>query len=152
MNWRVVLLNGFWLLVPVFVWNLIFSSKLAHPAFSHDQNVVRWILIRENILRIAIMITPLFLTMNWDTTRAKAGWIVYVVGILVYFASWIPLMVFPDSAWSNSLTGFTAPAFTPLIWLTGIGLIGSSLPYIGSAIVFVGVHAGHWLLVYLRFG
>ncbi len=93
---------------------------------------------------MAVFIVPLCLTLKWDTLQRKIGWGLYIAGILVYFASWIPLMVYPDSAWSNSLIGFTAPAFTPLIWLAGIGLMGGWRPYLGLSVVFVGVHLWHW--------
>ena len=116
-------LNTFWLLVPILVWNLVFASRLAHPGFEADENVPQWLLITENVLRGVVMLTPLFMALNWDSTQSKAGWVVYGAGMLVYFASWIPLMVTPESAWSNSLVGFTAPAYTPLLWLVGIGLI-----------------------------
>ena len=148
MNWQTILRNGFWLLVPVLIWNAIFSSKLAHPAFAHDKDGSQWLLILENLLRMAVFIVPLCLTLKWDTLQRKIGCGLYIAGILVYFASWIPLIVYPDSAWSNSLIGFTAPAFTPLIWLAGIGLIGGWWPYLGLSAVFVGVHLWHWSKVW----
>ena len=147
MNWRTILFNGFWLLVPILIWNAIFSSRLAHPAFEHDEDVAQWLLISENVLRIGVFIAPLFLTLKWETTRSKVGWIAYIVGVQVYFGTWIPLMMAPDSAWSNSVIGFTAPAWTPLLWLVGTGLIGGWWPYVGLAVVFVAVHVSHWALV-----
>ena len=147
MKWRTILLNGFWLMVPILIWNAIFSSKLAHPAFEHDEDVAQWVLMLENFLRIALMVLPLFLPLKWDTTQSKIGWVVYGVGVLLYFTSWIPLIVAPDSAWSNSLVGFTAPASTPLLWLVGIGLIGEWWPYVSLSVVFVAVHVGHWAQV-----
>ena len=140
-------LNGFLLLIPILAWNVIFSGKLAHPAFEHDEDVSQWLLILENLLRMAVMVLPLFLPMKWDTAQNKIGWVVYGVGVLLYFATWIPLMMEPDSAWSNSLLGFTAPASTPLLWLLGIGLIGGCWPYVGLSVVFVAIHVGHWMQV-----
>ena len=53
----------------------------------------------------------------------------YALGVLVYFASWLPLIYASDAAWSKSAAGLLAPAYTPLICLTGIALIGGSRPY-----------------------
>jgi hypothetical protein len=57
-------------------------------------------------------------------------------------------MYSPDSAWSNSLAGFLASAYTPLLWLIEIGLISGWWPYQVLSMVFVGVHIGHWWQVY----
>jgi hypothetical protein len=142
-------LNCLWLLVPILAWNAVFSSKLAHPAFASDQAASSWILTSENILRLATMILPLFMPLRWDTAQSKLGIAVYLLGLVIYFASWIPLMVAPASAWSNSLPGFLAPAYTPLIWLVGMALIGGWWPYLGLSVVFVGIHITHWSQVYV---
>lgn len=44
----------------------------------------------------------------------------YALGVLVYSASWLPLIYASDAAWSNGAAGLLAPAYTLLIWLTGI--------------------------------
>jgi hypothetical protein len=141
-------LNCLWLLIPVLVWNAAFSAKLAHPAFEYDEAVSKWILLLENVLRGAVMILPLLMPLRWDTPQSKIGIVVYLVGLVVYFASWIPLMVAPESGWSNSLFGFLAPAFTPLLWLAGIGLIDGWWPYLILSVLFVGIHMIHWGKVY----
>ena len=143
-------LNCLWLLTPILGWNAIFSSKLAHPAFGFDEAVPRWVLLLENLLRFAVFVLPLLMPLRWDTAQSKIGIVVYAMGLLIYFASWVPLMVAPESAWSNSLFGFLAPAYTPLIWLIGVGLIGGWWPYLILSLVFVGVHVGHWWQVYER--
>ena len=141
-------MNCFWLLIPVLAWNARFSSKLAHPAFEFDTAVSKWVLLLENLLRASVMILPLLMPLRWDTEQAKIGIILYLIGLLVYFASWLPLMYSPDSAWSNSLAGFLAPAYTPLLWLFGIGLIGGWWPYLVLSTLFIGVHVSHWRQVY----
>lgn len=141
-------LNCFWLLVPILAWNVAFSSKLAHPAFEFDEAVPNWVLLLEYILRAAVMILPLFMHLHWDSAHRKAGIAVYLVGMVVYFASWIPLMIAPESTWSNSLLGFLAPAYTPLLWLVGISLIAGWWPYLVLSIIFVGIHVGHWGKIY----
>ena len=141
-------LNCLWLLIPVLVWNIIFASELAHPAFEFDEAVPQWVLLLENVLRVTVMVLPLFMSLCWDTPSSKVGIAIYLFGLTIYFASWIPLMIAPESTWSNSLLGFLAPAYSPLIWLVGIGLIGGWWPYLLISIVFVGVHLGHWGQVY----
>jgi len=141
-------LNCLWLLIPILAWNIIFSSKLNHPAFEFDEAVPQWVLLVENVLRVAVMILPLFMTLLWNTSSSKIGIAFYLIGLIIYFASWIPLMIAPESTWSNSLIGFLAPAYTPLIWLLGISLIGGWWPYLILSVIFVGVHGGHWWKVY----
>ncbi len=137
-------LNSFWLLIPILAWNLIFSSYLSHPAFEYDEAVSKWILTLENVLRFAVMILPLLMPLHLEKPQNKIGIVVYLIGLIIYFASWIPLMVAPDSAWSNSLLGFLAPAYTPLLWLLGISVISGWWPYLLLSLVFVGIHIGHW--------
>ena len=50
----------------------------------------------------------------------KKGFVLYVIGTLLYFASWLILMYFPEQKCVRII-------YTPLIWLIGIGLIGNSL-------------------------
>jgi hypothetical protein len=148
MNWKAITLSCFWLMIPILAWNGVFMEKLAHPAFQADENVPGWVLIFENILRIGIMAWPLFLKMGSKTTLHRWGWVLYGVGLVLYFGSWFPLMNAPQSIWSNHLLGFTAPATLPLLWLLGIGLIGGSWPYMILSLLFVSVHAGHWVLAF----
>jgi hypothetical protein len=58
--------------------------------------------------------------------------------MIIYFASWLLLIVRPDAAWSRSAAGLLAPAYTPLIWLAGIALVGGSWPYELPSLRFVG--------------
>jgi hypothetical protein len=57
------------------------------------------------------------------------------------------------------MLGFMAPAYTPLLWLSGIGLIGNAfyfnLPYrrclfIFTSLVFLSFHNFHTLTIYFR--
>jgi len=143
-------LNCLCLLIPVLAWNAIFSSKLVHTAFEFDEIVSPWILLLENVLRLTVFVVPLFMPLRWDISQSKIGIAIYAIGVLIYFVSWIPLMVAPQSTWSNSLLGFLAPAYTPLLWLIGIGLIGGWWPYLVFLALFAGVHVGHWGRVYAR--
>jgi hypothetical protein len=141
-------LNAFWLLAPVLVWNIVMGPRLAHPGFGFDNQAAPWLLISENILRLPVMALPILLPLGRKTGREKIGLGVYLVGLLLYLAGWIPLISAPSSAWSNSLAGFLAPAYTPLLWLLGIGLVGGWWPYLLLAAAFVAVHLAHWIEVF----
>jgi hypothetical protein len=65
-----------------------------------------------------------------STSSQKLGLGLYLTGLLIYFASWAVLIVFPQCAWSTSEIGFMAPAYTPIVWLAGIGLIGTELLFL----------------------
>lgn len=148
MNWKLLKFNCFWLLVPILVWNILFVDKLTHVTFAADENVPAWLLIMETIFRVGVFLIPLFLQMQSKTQHSQTGWILYTIGILIYFLSWLPLMIAPESAWSNHVLGVTAPAYTPLLWLLGIGLIGGWWPYLGLSVLFVGIHVSHWVLAF----
>lgn len=92
-------------------------------------------------------------------TIQNKGLVLYVIGTLLYFASWLMLMYFPNSTWSKSALGLLSPAYTPLFWLIGIGLIGDSLYfnipyrrwwYFFIVIVFLIFHNWHTYLIYLK--
>ncbi len=79
--------------------------------------------------------------------------------MLAYIAAWVMMVYFPQSAWSVSLVGSTATAWTPLLWLVGIGLVGGSFyfpvpykpwMYILPSAIFIASHFSHALLVTMR--
>jgi hypothetical protein len=154
-------LNCMLLLLPILLWNVLFAARLP-KAFSSDffeKDIPVFVAGGENFFRLAVFILPILMPLRIVTDGQKLGLALYIGGSCVYFLAWLALMVFPHSAWSLSAVGFLAPAYTPLIWLAGIGLIGSTLyfsspyrswMYIALSIVFVGFHFSHTLMVYLR--
>lgn len=153
--------NCFWLLIPVFAWNIVFISSL--PAgYSRDifwKDIPPLIGTTENIARILVFALPVLMHFSLKTPVQKAGLGIYLVGLLLYFASWILQMYFPQSGWSQSLWGYTAPAYTTVVFLVGIGLIGKKsfikLPhitiiYIVLLVIFVAVHTAHSYVVFQR--
>ncbi len=151
--------NGFLAIIPVLIWNGVFSSKLpaAFRSDSFEGDVSHFILIGESICRYAVFLMPLVLRLKIFTPRGKAGAFVFLLGILLYFLSWLALIYVPDSGWSRGVLGFSALAYTPLIWLVGIGIMADSyyfnaaysvwhfmLPSVG----FVAFHLWHVVLVY----
>jgi hypothetical protein len=97
------------------------------------------------------------LGLSLQTKYQKLGFVIYLVGILLYFSSWAAQIYLPNSTWSSSIFGFMAPAYTTIIWFIGIGLVGREsflkIPhttsiYIFLSIIFVLFHSYHSYSVY----
>jgi hypothetical protein len=81
--------------------------------------------------------------MKFDTSMGKIGLAIYLAGTLIYFASWLPLILAPQSPYSESIPRLFAPRLTPLISLFGIALICESWPYALVATIFISFHTWH---------
>ena len=158
---RKYIYNCFLLIIPVLCWNLLLTNRLPEvfqpEIFGKD--IPPYIAYTENILRTLLFGFTLLMPLSIFKRRQKNGLILYLTGIIFYFSSWLALIYFPQSSWSYSLLGFMAPAFTPLLWLTGIGLVGDSfyfgLPYkpwlfICVSFVFLLFHNIHAGIIYFR--
>lgn len=142
-QFKLAWLNCFWLIVPLLVWNIIYGPKLTDPRITSDANSPGWQLIAENITRVAVFILPLLIPLQFREPLNKAGLAVYIFGTLIYFASWLPLLYAPGSAWSNSILGLLAPRLTPFLCFLGIALIGQSWAYGVLAATFIFAHTWH---------
>lgn len=140
---------------------MVFGNQLPPPLLfeNFSKGIPPVIEYGETIFRSAVMILAVFMPLRISTQRQKIGLAIYMVGVILYILSWVPLILFPQSAWSTSWIGFSAMAYTPLVWLIGIGLVGDSfyvsIPYkpwyyILLSVVFVVFHMAHTLLVYAR--
>jgi hypothetical protein len=154
-----LLRNGALLIVPPMI--ITFGLWGALPtAYGSDifwKDIPGWLGLGENIFRILVFGLPGILFFGKNLTGQLLGWYLYVGGLVVYLASYLMQIVYPDSAWSQSLIGFTAPAWSTMFWLAGIGLVcaRSWLPiswhraiYLLSAAIFLMFHLGHTGLVY----
>jgi len=154
--------NCFWLLVPILAFNVLFTRQLP-PAYQMDifwKNIPKAVVVPENVLRTLVMILPIFMRLQFSTPHQKLGLGLYLGGLLGYVASWSALIAVPWSSWSMSAIGFLAPAYTPIVWLTGIGLIGDELQssrvpyrpwiYWGLSGLFLAFHNLHAFVVYSR--
>lgn len=151
----------FLLLLPILLWNVIFM-KVLPPPFQKEMfwhNIPEYIKFPENVLRIVVFLCPIFMKLSVSEPHHKLGLILYIFGVCLYFLSWIMQMYYPQSSWSKSILGFTAPAYTTIIWFVGIGLVGSSLLvkfpyhysiYISISMIFVIFHTAHVYVVYAR--
>jgi hypothetical protein len=143
MNLSLTWLNCFWLSLPLLAWNLLLGSKLTQEQIASAAHSPAWLLGAENVFRLATFSLPLFLRLQLDSNLGKIGLAVYLLGRLVYFASWILLIWAPQAAWSQSLPGLFAPRLTPLIWLIGVALSANSWLYALLATLFIFFHTWH---------
>ena len=149
------------LLVPALAWNLAFAEYLP-PTFSRAvfwSGIPNWLAITENASRTVVLALPFFMPLDIATPIQRRGLAVFAVGTLIYFASWLPLIFSPSSAWSASAAGFLAPAYTPALWLLGLALAGRRLFwgrfyrwwfYLAAAALFLSAHIFHASIVYAR--
>lgn len=156
------LINCFILFIPVIIWNISFIPILpgAYDAEVYWSNLPFYVQWPEVILRMIVFTLPLFMPLKIVRQDQKIGLILYIVGLLVYVFAWRPLILYPDSVWSTSLIGYAAPAFTPIIFLIGIGLIGNKLffnikykqyIYFAVSFLFIFFHTWHLTIVYDRY-
>ncbi|MBX9450195.1 MAG: hypothetical protein KL787_10965 [Taibaiella sp.] len=154
-------LNCFLLMLPVIIWNSILTPLL--PALYQpdvfENNIPGWLTYAENTSRILVFLLTLLMPLSLITPAQWKGLFLYVTGLLLYFASWIILLVFPGSTWSMGLLGFSAPAWTPLFWLAGIACLGHSFYFrmryrkwyfISAALLFLVFHNMHTIMVYFH--
>ena len=136
-------LNCFWLILPLLVWNLILGPRITDPRVTSDANSPGWLLASENVTRILVFALPLFLPLQVKDAWGKAGLLIYILGTLLYFASWLPLLFASGSAWSNSGIGLLAPRLTPFLPFLGIAILSGSWLYGVISAVFIFFHTWH---------
>ena len=149
------------LLLPAIAWNVAFTGTLmpasAMPEFWRD--IPAPLVFIENVLRALVFGRPFAMPFQMTTQRDRRALAVFVLGTLVYFASWVALMYWPQSAWSGRVLGALAPAYTPILWLAALAVLGQRLfwgrfyrwwMYLVVCIGFLAAHVGHAALVELR--
>ena len=151
-------LNCFWLFLPVLAFDALYAAALP-AALQPDifwRDIPPVLSATETVGRVATMVLAAYMPLAFHGARRKLGGLVYLAGMAAYLGSWLALMRLPESAWSLSATGFAAPAYTPLVWLAGISLIGSGRSrrldgaFAVAALAFCAAHVAHALLVWSR--
>ncbi|MCX2764697.1 hypothetical protein [Aquimarina muelleri] len=149
----------FLLLISIFIWNIVFINYLP-KGYGNDalwEDIPLLIKYSENISKVIVLALPAIMVLSLKTKLQKIGFIIYCIGLALYFLSWIVMIVCPNCNWSESLIGFMAPAYTTIIWFVGIGLIGNQsffkikyLPalYISLSVFFVIIHSLHAYIVF----
>ena len=135
--------NCFWLMVPLLVWNVLLGPKITQEAILSDSHSPSWLLLAENITRIFVFALPLLLPLHFKDSCQRTGLLIYILGTLIYFGTWIPLLAAPQSGWSQSALGLIAPRLTPLLPFLGIALISQTWLYAFFAVLFIVFHSIH---------
>jgi hypothetical protein len=156
-----VMKNGIWLTLPPLLFSLglmwIGPTPLTPAAFNKD--VPTLLIYSENILRIVVFAMPAFLTVGIAAKTQRRGLWLYLAGVAIYCATYAIQNYLPDSTWSRSMIGFTASAYTNLIWMIGLGLMGNKfyfpqivryhpVYFIVPATIFIGLHVAHTILFF----
>jgi hypothetical protein len=158
---RMILRNGALLIIPPMI--ITFGLWGALPAaYGPDlfwKEIPGWLSLSENTFRILVFSLPGILYFGKKEPGQSLGWYLYVGGLVVYLASYLLQIVLPNSGWSQSVIGFTAPAWSTIFWFTGIGLVcvRSWLPipwhrayYLCCVCFFLIFHIGHTGFVYFN--
>ena len=149
------------LLLPAVVWNVAFGAQLpsAYAIEEFWRDIPAPLGFAENSLRMMVFALPFAMPLELSTPAQRRALLVFAVGTLIYFASWLAIMTSPESAWSTSALGFTAPAYTPALWLLGLAMLGRRLywghfyrwwMYLLLSGGFLAAHISHAALVYAR--
>ncbi len=113
----------------------------------------------ENALRMLVFTLPFAMPLQIATKTQRCAFKVFMLGTLVYFASWLALMYLPESAWSLSMLGSFGPAYTPMLWLPALAVLGKRLfwgnfyrswMYLLLCIGFLAAHITHVAIVHIR--
>lgn len=153
------LFNCFVLTIPILIWNILLTDQLPKTTKPEIllQNISPIIIYGENIVRVIVFASMVFMPIQISKTIQKKGLLLFLFGTIIYFTSWLALIYYPDSLWSKSTLGVLSPAYTPVLWLIGIGLIGDTfyfnLPYkrwifISLSIIFLVFHNIHTYKIY----
>jgi hypothetical protein len=152
--------NGFLLVIPAllisfFLWPFLPGG---YDADNIDRGIPSWLLVLENVLRLLMIAFPFFLLIDG---KKRTGFVVYALGLFLYLLSYLLQIFFPDSFLAQSLFGFSAPAWTTIVWLSGIGILCQKtwLPgrwkdgmYFPVVVLFWLVHTAHIVLAYQNTG
>ena len=149
------------LMVPILAWNMALTGFLPSALGSQEfwRDIPPIVTYGENLLRLIVVILPFLMPLDLGTVSQRRGLTLFMIGMVVYFLAWLALILFPKSRWSLSWMGFLAPAYTPLLWLAGLGLMGRKLYWPGPyrwwmyhwlAAGFTAFHVAHAAIVYER--
>jgi hypothetical protein len=157
-----ILKNGIWWTLPplFFSLGLMAIAPTALTATEFNAGIPNILLWGEIVGRVFVFATPLFFTIGLVTKTQKIGFCLYLFGVTAYCLTYGIQNYLPDSLWSTTLIGFTASAYTNLVWMVGLGLMGQQfyppirlryrpILYIAPATIFIMLHVAH-LIIYFQ--
>ena len=149
-----------WLIVPpMLILAMVSPLPRAYQTDLFWADIPRWIGRGENLTRAIVVGLPAFMPLGINSRTQKMGVVLYVLGLGMYWFAWRSQVWFAGTTWVSHPAGFMAPAWTPLVWLTGIGLIGERLyfsdryrpwMYFVATLAFLSCHILHAWIVWLR--
>jgi hypothetical protein len=153
--------NGAILIIPpmIITFGLWSFLPAAYGPELFWKDIPHWLGLLENCFRILVFALPGFLYFGKRELGQPLGWYLYVGGLVIYLISYLIQVFFPLGAFSQSLVGFTAPAWSTLAFFVGIGLVckHSWLPipwyrttYLVIVVLFLIFHVWHSGLVYFN--
>lgn len=149
------------LLLPIFAWNAALTPFLpgAWSASEFWRDIPPALALAENASRIMVATLPFLMPLERGSAFQRQGLAVWAIGVALYLLSWLAILAAPNSRWATSALGFMAPAYTPLVWLAGLAILGQRLfwgrwyrwwIYLIPALVFIAAHVGHAAIVFVR--
>lgn len=147
-KYKFTLTNNFLWLIPPLAWNIAWSANNPAQLGYFNGEAPHSILVAENIFRVSSMMYPLLLPIEPKNKYFKAGLITYLLGSALYYASWTYLMYNPNSQLSQTVMMRFAPAYTPIIWLTGISLLANSKIHFSLSLIFISLHVAEYICRY----
>lgn len=129
-----------WVLVPLALWNVALAGRLP-GAIGTDDGLPLGLLLAEGAVRVACVaaILPARVHRHAPTAAHVALWL----GVVVYLASWLPLLFAPALAGSPVFA--VAPAVTPALFLGPMAWLARSRPIGALGAAFVFLHVVHQL-------
>jgi hypothetical protein len=140
--------------MPIIIFNIIVTKYL--PEF-YLKNINHPIVTIETIARIMTIAFSVIMAIKLDDKIGKAGLIVYIIGVLIYFFSYFIVIKIPAISFNNNYIVLLAPYWTSVLWLIGIGLMGNKLfinipyhytAYIVISFFFTIIHSIHGYICY----
>jgi hypothetical protein len=149
MQLKIVFLNCFLFQIHILLYNAFFFNKISRNLPS-DEGLAPWLLRAENFFRCLVFFLPIFIPINTSASTYIPGLILCIGGSVIYFLSWIPLLMVQKfkNLLSKSISIFLGPFFSPILFLSGIALIGESLGYFFCSLLFILIHTRHGFLIY----
>jgi hypothetical protein len=156
---RFVWQSGVILILPILIWNIFLYPYLPtlYQTGSSWSDFPESLSLYEDITRVLTFALATLLVIDYSKSIKTFAHLTYIMGVLFYFGSWIMVIVWPGSYWSKGILGFSAPAWSAIVWLFGIGLMSSAasktrnlirISYFILVTLFMILHTYHAIFAY----